>query len=87
MSPIGRFARAIIPCCVLVVVISPPAHGQGGRRIRGTVVSESDGKPVADAVIKVIEPSSSRFTYSSAAGRYELRVPDGEARLLVVRIG
>ena len=60
---------------------------QAGRTLRGSVVADADGAPVADAVVRLLTPSSARLTHSSAAGRFQLRLPEGPAQLLVVRIG
>ena len=86
-NPIPSSARAVLVCGVLFGPLPALVHGQAGRTIRGTVTTEADRKPVADAVLKVIDPPSGRLTYSSASGRFELQVPGGEARLLVTRIG
>jgi outer membrane receptor protein involved in Fe transport len=51
------------------------------------MVLDSAGKPVPDAVVKVIDPPSGRFTYSSATGRFELLLPNRDVHLLVARIG
>jgi carboxypeptidase family protein len=71
--------------CVLGVV--SVAQAQGPRTVRGTVTAITDSAPIADAVIRLIEPAGSRLTWSSAGGRFELAVPPGESRLLVARIG
>jgi hypothetical protein len=51
------------------------------------MVTAADSTPVADAVIKLVEPAVGRFTHSSPAGRFELAVPAGPVRVLVARIG
>jgi outer membrane receptor protein involved in Fe transport len=87
MDPIRLSARALLARSVLVGAFPSLVHAQAGRAVRGTVTAEADRRPVADAVLKVIDPPSGRFTYSSASGRFELQVPSGEARLLIARIG
>src|SRR5688572_16286258 len=87
MNPIRPVARAVVAGCVLFGAFPSFVHGQAGRTVRGTVTARADRKPVAEAVLKVIDPPSGRFTYSSATGRFELRMPAGKARLLVTRIG
>ncbi len=87
MSPIRLSLGAAAACCLLLGIFPSLLHGQAGRTVRGTVTDEVDGKPVTDAVLKVIDPSSNRLTHSSPSGRFELQVPGGEARLLITRIG
>ena len=71
----------------LAAGLPPSLEGQAGRTLRGSVVAAADGAPVADAVIRLLERGAERLTHSGPAGRFELRVPDGQVRLLVVRIG
>ncbi|HET9274921.1 MAG TPA: TonB-dependent receptor plug domain-containing protein, partial [Gemmatimonadales bacterium] len=75
-------------CAIGVVAGLPPSlQGQAGRTLRGRVVAAVDSAPIADAVIRILEPTAERITHSSSAGRFELRAPDGPVRLLVARIG
>ncbi|MGH7579140.1 MAG: TonB-dependent receptor, partial [Gemmatimonadales bacterium] len=83
MSLLRLSALTFMAACA----IPAAAHAQAARTIRGTVTAAADSAPVADAVIRLIRPATGRFTHTSAAGRFELAVPAGEASLLVAGIG
>jgi DNA-binding CsgD family transcriptional regulator len=70
MNPIRPSAHAVVACGLLFGTFPSLVHGQAGRTVRGTVTAEADGKPVSDALLKVIDPPSGRFTHSSASGRF-----------------
>jgi TonB dependent receptor/TonB-dependent Receptor Plug Domain/Carboxypeptidase regulatory-like domain len=82
--------RTAVPLlCAIGLAAGLPSslEGQAGRTLRGTVVAEADNAPVADAVIRLLEPGWERLTHSGPEGRFELRLPPGPVRLLVARIG
>ncbi len=78
---------AAVPAFTLLLWSAGALQAQAGRVLRGRVVAESDTVPVPDAIVKLLDHASGRFTQSSGAGRFELDVPAGALRLLVVRVG
>lgn len=67
--------------------LAAPLAAQDWHLVRGTVRSAADTTPIADAILRLLHAPTSPHTYSSATGRFELRVPPGDVRLLVTRIG
>ncbi len=78
--------RRRLPTLLLLGLASPLA-AQDQRLVRGHVRADADSAPVAEAILQVINPPSSRVTLTSASGRFALRVPAGAVRVLVTRIG
>jgi outer membrane receptor protein involved in Fe transport len=81
-----RSVLALLCGASIAAGLPPSLHGQAGRTLRGRVLA-AGGEPVSEAVVRVVAPTLGRLTFSSAAGLFQLGVPDGPLRLLVARIG
>jgi hypothetical protein len=80
-------ARILVWSLFFVLAASRSGGAQDDRVIAGTIRSATDSAPVADAMVKLLDPRSSRLATTTSDGTFTLRVPAGPARLLATRIG
>ncbi len=77
--------RIVLLAAALMVAASPSLASAQGREITGKVTSAEGGAPISEAIISLVgQPAGVR---TNAAGEYRLRVPTGEASILVRAIG
>jgi hypothetical protein len=80
-------ARSLVPLAALLPATTISAVAQASRLVSGTLSSAADSAPLPDAIVRVLDFREPRTTTTSTTGSFRLRVPTGEVRLLLVRIG
>ena len=77
--------RIFLFAAALLVAATPSISQAQGREITGKVTQTESGAPIAEAIVSLVgQPAGVR---TDAAGTYRLRVPTGEATILVRAIG
>jgi TonB-linked SusC/RagA family outer membrane protein len=74
-----------IVIATLVAAWAPSAMAQE-REVSGTITRANDGRPLGDVIISLVGGRNPTVR-SNASGRYAIRVPAGQAQLLVRAIG
>jgi TonB-linked SusC/RagA family outer membrane protein len=80
------FRRRIV-LALLGVLLAPGLLAAQDRQITGRVTRSAGGIPVSDAEVAVLGAPRYSAVRTNAEGRYTLRAPTGEVRLLVRAIG
>jgi TonB-linked SusC/RagA family outer membrane protein len=77
--------RIFLLAAALFIAVTPAIATAQGRDITGKVTQGETGTPIAEAIITIVgQPLGVR---TNAQGEYRLRVPAGEAQILVRAIG
>jgi TonB-dependent SusC/RagA subfamily outer membrane receptor len=75
-----------VVCLIALVLPSASLSAQnGGRQISGVLVPREAGVPFAGAAIRVVD--SDAFVCADGQGRFNLDLPEGEARLRITPVG
>lgn len=82
--------RTLPSACLVLFVLLPMPTGADAQVVRGRVLDDADDRPVATAVVRLVDPTgeSLAVTVADSAGRYSMTVPEpGVYRLEAERIG
>src|SRR5713226_4845297 len=87
MAAQGRLASHVLIVAGVGLLLSSSLDAQAGLVVRGAVLDAATGNPMGGAVVAVLETSPPRFTSTTAAGAFVIRVPRDSARLVAALIG
>src|SRR5713226_9018319 len=87
MAAQGRLASHVLIVAGVGLLLSSSLDAQAGLVVRGAVLDAATGNPMGGAVVAVLETSPPRFTSTTAAGAFMIRVPRDSARLVAALIG
>ena len=77
--------RIFLYAAALIVAAIPSLASAQAREITGKVTQKETGAPVAEAIVTLVgQPTGAR---TNAAGEYRIRVPAGDATILIRAIG